>query len=213
MDAQSFLDRFAGVLRLDRGTYEGIKRDGAAANSQALLVVVLTGLISGIASAASLAQGVGTGFTAADNPDAARIAAEMEAFFASAGGRLLVIVLSVLFAVVTWYIYAAVAGWAGRTLFGARPDAGNQAPVRNLVGWGYAPGLLNVLGVVPVVGPLISLAVLVWGLVTGIVALRVALDLSVGRAIGTAVVAAVLPVVVLGCVCVAVVLALGAVAG
>jgi hypothetical protein len=211
MDTQGFLDRFAGVLRLDRGAYEGIKRDGDAANGQALLVVVLTALLSGVGQAATLGRSLREG-SAGGDPDVERFAAELAAFFEATGGRLLVIVGSVLLAVVFWYVNAAILGWVGRSLFGGDGSVtGSQ--VRNLVGWGYAPGLLNVLVAVPVLGAIVPLVAGIWALVTGVVAVRTAFGFSTGRAVAAWLVAALLPAVVLGCACAALAVAIASAAG
>lgn len=206
---QSFLDRFVGVLRLDQGVFAGIKRDGEAANGQALAIVLLTGLLSGIGTSASIAQ-------LARQPVAdPGTAAALDAFapFDSGGGRVALIVLSVLLSLVAWYVFAALARWVGRALFGADPAAATPAQMRNLVAWGYAPGLLNVLAILPVVGGLVSLVVAIWGLVTQVVGVRAALAITTGRAVGVVVVTAILIGVIIGCLAVVVTLAVVGVAG
>jgi hypothetical protein len=53
-----------------------------------------------------------------------------------------------------------------------------------VVGFAAAPGVFNVLAIVPYLGPLISLLVWLWSLVIGVVAVREVLDYSnTGRAI------------------------------
>ena len=59
-----------------------------------------------------------------------------------------------------------------------------------VVGFAAAPGVLNVLAIIPFLGPLISLLVGIWGLVIGVIAVREVLDYSnTGRAIIVALVA------------------------
>jgi len=53
-----------------------------------------------------------------------------------------------------------------------------------VVGFAAAPGVLNVLAIVPYLGPLISLLIGIWSLVIGVIALREVLDYSnTGRAV------------------------------
>jgi len=53
-----------------------------------------------------------------------------------------------------------------------------------VVGFAAAPGVLNVLAIVPFLGPLISLLIAIWSLVIGVIAVREVLDYSnTGRAI------------------------------
>jgi hypothetical protein len=52
------------------------------------------------------------------------------------------------------------------------------------VGFAASPGVLNVLAIIPYLGPLISLLIAIWSLVIGVIAVREVLDYSnTGRAI------------------------------
>ena len=66
-----------------------------------------------------------------------------------------------------------------------------------VVGFAAAPGVFNVLAIVPYLGPLISLLVSLWSLVIAVVAVREVLDYSnTGRAIIVCLIAGVICVVV-----------------
>lgn len=61
------------------------------------------------------------------------------------------------------------------------------------VGFAAAPGVFNVLAIIPIVGPLISFVVSIWSLVIGVIAVRAVLDYSnTGRAIIVCLIAAVI---------------------
>jgi hypothetical protein len=61
-----------------------------------------------------------------------------------------------------------------------------------VIGFTAAPGVFNVLAIVPFLGPLISLAIWIWMVVVGVVAVREVLDFSnTGRAIIVCLLAAV----------------------
>ena len=60
------------------------------------------------------------------------------------------------------------------------------------IGFAAAPGVLNILAIIPFLGPLISLLVGLWSLVIAVIAVRSVLDYSnTGRAIIVCVIAAI----------------------
>lgn len=79
--------------------------------------------------------------------------------------------------------------WSGVTyLIGTRVFSGTATwgELLRTIGFAKAPGVLFLLGVVPLLGGLTSVAVGIWMLVTGLVAIRQALDVTTGQAIITA---------------------------
>jgi hypothetical protein len=54
------------------------------------------------------------------------------------------------------------------------------------IGFAQTPGVLHVLGIMPVLGGIIRFGVAMWVLIAGIIAIRQALDVSTGKAILTA---------------------------
>jgi hypothetical protein len=83
-----------------------------------------------------------------------------------------------------WLIYVIGTRWL--------PEAGTTADMGELLrtlGFATSPGILRVVGVVPVLGPLVFIVTAVWTLVAVVVAVRQALDFrSTGRAVGVCVV-------------------------
>jgi hypothetical protein len=55
------------------------------------------------------------------------------------------------------------------------------------IGFAQTPGVLHVLGIIPVLGGIVRFGVAIWVLIAGIIAIRQALDVSTGKAILTAV--------------------------
>jgi hypothetical protein len=88
-------------------------------------------------------------------------------------------------ALVGWGIWAGVTYLVGDKLLGGTATWGE---LLRTLGFAQAPGVLFALGVIPLVGGLVSIAVGLWILVTGIVAIRQALDFGTGRAIATAII-------------------------
>ncbi|MDB4952056.1 MAG: Yip1 protein [Gemmatimonadetes bacterium] len=89
--------------------------------------------------------------------------------------------------------------WAGLTyLVGTKAFNGTATwgELLRTLGFAQAPGVLAVLGIVPVLGGVIRFVVMIWLLVTGVIAIRQALDFDTGKAILTALIAWVVIIVV-----------------
>jgi hypothetical protein len=86
--------------------------------------------------------------------------------------------------IVGWFLWAVVTWLIGTKLL---PEAGTSADVGQMlrtIGFSAAPGLLNVLGIVPVIGLLVWFVAAIWQLVAMVVAVRQALDYTgTGRAV------------------------------
>lgn len=97
-----------------------------------------------------------------------------------------------------WLVWSALTYFIGTRLFGGRADWGE---LLRTIGFAQAPGVLNVLGIVPLFGGLIQFVVSLWMLVAGVIAIRQALDVSTGKAVITALIgwlAVVIPMMILG---------------
>jgi hypothetical protein len=85
---------------------------------------------------------------------------------------------------VGWFLWAVVTWLIGTKLL---PEPGTSADIGQMlrtIGFSAAPGMLNVLGIIPFIGALVSLVAAVWQLVAMVVAVRQALDYrSTGRAV------------------------------
>jgi len=85
-------------------------------------------------------------------------------------------------AFIGWFIWSAVTLFIGTRVFAGTADMGEM--LRTL-GFAQAPGVLKILGIVPILGWLVWPVVGIWMLVCGVVAVRQALDFTTGKAIGT----------------------------
>lgn len=102
----------------------------------------------------------------------------------SIGGGATGAVVAVVSGIVGWFLWAVVTWLIGTKLL---PEAGTRADLGQMlrtIGFSAAPGLLNVLGIVPLLGLLAWVVAAVWQLVAMVVAVRQALDYtSTGRAV------------------------------
>ncbi len=91
---------------------------------------------------------------------------------------------SIVAAFVGWVIWSALTLVIGTKIFDGTADMGEM--LRTL-GFAQAVGVIKVLGIIPLLGWIASIAAGIWMLVCGVVAVRQALDFTTGKAIGTVV--------------------------
>jgi len=153
------LDRMMRAARLDSSLYEEVEADQGA-TSQAAIVVAI----------AAVCGAIGTAVAASQQPG---------------GNVILAIVASIVGAFVGWVLWSYITYWVGTSIFKGTATPGEML---RTIGFAQTPGVLNILGFIPVVGGIVGLVVLVWSLVAGVIALRQALDISTGQAVITAII-------------------------
>ena len=114
-----------------------------------------------------------------------------------AGAGVRVMLLNAVAAVVLWAIWAALVYWIGSRLLPEQDTEADWGELARTIGFAQTPGLLRVLGFIPVFGNVARAASDVWVLVATVVAVRQALDYrSLYRAIGVCAIGWVLQIVV-----------------
>lgn len=115
------------------------------------------------------------------------------------GGGETGIIGGVLAALFGWLLWAGVTYLIGDKLLGGTATWGE---LLRTLGYAQAPGVLLILGFIPLIGWLVGVLVFFWLLATGVVAIRQALDFSTGKAILTAflgwILAFVIPALLIG---------------
>jgi hypothetical protein len=96
-------------------------------------------------------------------------------------------------ALVSWFIWAGLTYVIGDKVFGGTATWGE---LLRTLGFAQAPRVLLVLGIIPVFGLLVWVAVAIWVLIAGIIAIRQALDFSTQKALLTALIGWVIVMVV-----------------
>ncbi len=94
------------------------------------------------------------------------------------------IVAGPLAALLGWWVWSGVTYLIGDKVLGGTATWGE---LLRTIGFAHSPGILLVLGFLPLVGGLVEAAVRLWMLVAGILAIRQALDFSTGKAVLTAI--------------------------
>ncbi len=92
--------------------------------------------------------------------------------------------LALVGALAAWGVWAGVTYLIGDKVLGGTATWGE---LLRTLGFAQAPGVLYVLGILPLLGSVVRVVVFFWLLATGIVAIRQALDVSTGKAVVTAV--------------------------
>lgn len=109
------------------------------------------------------------------------------------------ILIGTIAALLGWFIWAYLTYIIGTRLL---PESETKADVGELlrtIGFSSSPGLIRVLGVIPVVGGVLFFAASIWMLVAMVVAVRQALDYkSTLRAFGVCLIGWVIQIIILG---------------
>jgi hypothetical protein len=152
------VERAIGAARLDVATYENIEADESALG-QAMLVVVVAAIASGIGSSAARDVG-GPGLI---------------------GGPIA--------ALIGWFVWAITIWLVGTRLMPEPETKADLGQLLRTTGFAAAPGAAGILGIVPGIGSLFVLAAWLWQLAAMVVAVRQALDYtSTGRAVAVCVI-------------------------
>ncbi len=95
-------------------------------------------------------------------------------------------------ALLGWAISAIFIFFVGTRVIPSQHVEADLGQVLRTTGFAQIPGILGVVGAIPIIGWLAALVALVWGIITMVVAIQSALEASVGRAIAIAILAAIL---------------------
>ncbi len=146
----SFVQRMIGAARLDVATYEEVEND-TTATGQALVVVVLSSLASGVAFRGEGAPGFFGGLIAA---------------------------------LLGWVVWAFITYFIGTKLLPTPATRADMGQLMRTIGFAQSPGVLRVLGVLPLLGWIVTAVTSIWILIAFIIGVRQALDYqSTGRAV------------------------------
>ncbi len=100
-------------------------------------------------------------------------------------GGVLGFVVGAVGALIGWFIWAFLVYIIGTKVLPEPQTRSDLGELLRTTGFSASPGLLRVLGAIPLVGGLIIFAVSIWMLIAMIIAVRQALDYqSTGRAVG-----------------------------
>jgi hypothetical protein len=100
------------------------------------------------------------------------------------GGGPMGFLWGIISALVAWFIWAGIIFLVGTKLM---PEPQTKAEIGQLLrtlGFAASPGVLNVLGIIPLLGWVVRIAVMIWQIIATVIAVRQALDYqTTGKAI------------------------------
>jgi len=100
-------------------------------------------------------------------------------------GNLSTLLVRSIAALLSWFIWAFITYFIGTKLLPEAQTRSNVGELLRTTGFSSSPGVLRILGVVPVLGRLIWFVISIWMLMAMVIAVRQALDYrSTGRAVG-----------------------------
>jgi hypothetical protein len=100
------------------------------------------------------------------------------------GGGLGSMAVSAIVALVSWFVWSGIVYLIGTRLLPEPQTEADYGQLLRTIGFSSAPGVLRVVGFIPLLGWLVSLIASVWMLVAMVIAVRQALDYrGTGRAI------------------------------
>ncbi len=157
----SIVKRMIRAARLDSTLYDEVENDETA-TLQALFIVVIASISSGIGSAASIAM----------------LGVEPSIIIAS-------LISGLILSLVGWLIWSFITYIIGTKVFGGIATYGE---LLRTIGFSDAPGILLIFSFIPFLGGVISFVIGIWGLAAMAIAVRQALDFSTVNAILTCIV-------------------------
>ena len=159
----SILTRMIRAAKLDVSLYEEVEKD-TTATKQALLVVVIASICSGIGTAIGGQMSTGV------------------------GGGIFGLVVGIISALVGWLIWSFITYFIGTRLFKGPKTEATYSQLLRCIGFSDSPRVLAILGFIPVIGGIIAIAAMIWSLIAMVIAVRQALDFTTGRAVATCIV-------------------------
>lgn len=156
------IEKMIRAARLDISLYEEVEHDETA-TTEAMLVVILVSLLSGLGSGIGALMSGERGFV----------------------GFIMALIVGAIAALVGWAVMAVLTYFIGTSVFGGTATIGEM--LRTL-GYAYTPNVLGVLSFIPCLGPLLALVGFIWHLVAIVVAVRQALDFDTTKAVLTCIV-------------------------
>jgi hypothetical protein len=100
-----------------------------------------------------------------------------------------VLIFGTVFALIGWVVWACLTSVIGTKILPEPQTRSDVGELLRTMGFASSPGLLRVLGIIPILGRAVLFLILIWMLVTMVIAVRQALDYkSTGRAIAVCVI-------------------------
>jgi len=109
------------------------------------------------------------------------------------------LVLGTIVALVGWFIWAFLTYFIGTRLLPEPQTKADYGELLRTIGFSSSPGLLRVLGIIPMLGNMLNFIIGIWMLVAMVIAVRQALDYkSTWRAVGVCLIGWIVQIAIFG---------------
>ena len=109
------------------------------------------------------------------------------------------LVLGTIVALVGWFIWAFLTYFIGTRLLPEPQTKADYGELLRTIGFSSSPGVLRVLGIIPILGNIVNFIIGIWMLVAMVVAVRQALDYkSTWRAVGVCLIGWIVQITIFG---------------
>jgi hypothetical protein len=109
------------------------------------------------------------------------------------------LVLGTIVALVGWFIWAFLTYFIGTRLLPEPQTKADYGELLRTIGFSSSPGVLRVLGIIPMLGNILNFIVGIWMLVAMVIAVRQALDYnSTWRAVGVCLIGWIVQITIFG---------------
>jgi hypothetical protein len=109
------------------------------------------------------------------------------------------LVLGTIVALVGWFIWAFLTYYIGTRLLSEPQTKADYGELLRTIGFSSSPGVLRVLGIIPMLGSILSFICGIWMLVAMVIAVRQALDYNnTWRAVGVCLIGWIVQIVIFG---------------
>jgi hypothetical protein len=109
------------------------------------------------------------------------------------------LVLGTIAALVGWFIWAFLTYYIGTKLLSEPQTKADYGELLRTIGFSSSPGVLRVLGIIPMLGNILNFICGIWMLVAMVIAVRQALDYkSTWRAVGVCLIGWIVQIVIFG---------------
>jgi hypothetical protein len=109
------------------------------------------------------------------------------------------LVLGTMVALVGWFIWAFLTYFIGTRLLPEPQTKADYGELLRTIGFSSSPGVLRVLGIIPMLGTILNLIIGIWMLVAMVIAVRQALDYkSTWRAVGVCLIGWIVQIAIFG---------------
>ncbi len=97
--------------------------------------------------------------------------------------------LGTIAALISWFVWAYITFFIGTKILPEPQTRANHGELLRTIGFASAPGLIQVLGIVPMLGFIVMPVASIWMLIAMVIAVRQALDYrGTGRAVGVCII-------------------------